>query len=248
MLNQLSFSSFTGSSSVQQHSVNDNIAYIQSTMRSSVKRKNEKQGGSASNSTSSSVISIANSNYLQHLVSEADISTQVSEQIKRCRITSTPGELRLKRDLSDYDGSKHILYRFTDEPNSVVVSFNDYLTQYTPSYYLVIVPRYYPHEPPTVSLVDSTYKKDTSVNMQYVSTYFDSNSGVLNHRSLQPSTWRATNDMHTVLDALLQVRTMIFECKCNDYTHDVAVEVSMDTSTYTDTNVNSVANACNNDG
>ena len=62
------------------------------------------------------------------LMSDAAVAdTSLSEQIKRFRLSNSPGFLRLKSDLQSYDGSAALLYsyRFPDEPDAVILHFSD---------------------------------------------------------------------------------------------------------------------------
>lgn len=52
--------------------------------------------------------------------------SSLSEQIKRFRISNSPGFLRLKSDVQAYDfASSAMQYHFPDEPDAVILQFNN---------------------------------------------------------------------------------------------------------------------------
>ena len=62
----------------------------------------------------------------------------VSEQIKRCRITTSAGEILLRKEMKKYDDEiTNFSYSFTDEPNLVHLLFNDSLSDSVPNKFTI---------------------------------------------------------------------------------------------------------------
>ena len=80
-------------------------------------------------------------------------SNHLSEQIKRFRISVTPGELRLQKDLKDLIGNQEFILEHSSEPSVVLISFCDSCI-FLPNKFKVKVPRFYPHDRPKVDCLD----------------------------------------------------------------------------------------------
>ena len=62
----------------------------------------------------------------------------VSEQIKRCRITNSAGEILLRKEMKKYDDEiTNFSYSFTDEPNVVHLLFNDSFSDSVPNKFTI---------------------------------------------------------------------------------------------------------------
>ena len=93
----------------------------------------------------------------------------MTEQIKRFRITNTPGELRLQKDMKELSGRTDVQFHYPEEPGSVVLTFQSHpLYLYVPAVFRVNVPRFYPHNAPTVQCLDEEYSATGTVTCPYI--------------------------------------------------------------------------------
>ncbi|KAJ1403315.1 hypothetical protein B484DRAFT_457573 [Ochromonadaceae sp. CCMP2298] len=120
----------------------------------------------------------------------ADDQSSLEDTIKRFRITNTPGEIRLSKDLKDVAGLPGVQFILTDHPASVVVQFS--AEKRVPARFLVEVSRYYPHNSPTVLCLESGFDSHLIVG------------GEVTHANLIG--WSAIGTLGTVLGILEEVR------------------------------------------
>jgi len=126
----------------------------------------------------------------------------VSEQIKRCRITTSAGEILLRKEMKKYDDEiTNFSYSFTDEPNVVHLLFNDSLSDSVPNKFTITVPKYYPHDAPSVNCLD--------FHGYQHSNYINSVGDLVNIPVLQ--SWDALKSTDHVITAIRVLREMINE-------------------------------------
>ncbi len=136
-------------------------------------------------------------------------------QIKRVRITYTPGELRsvvkretclywtyvassllrLAKDIQEVSRLIDVSAQITEIPSIASISFPNPENEAIPSKFLITVPKFYPHNAPIVQCLD--------YGVLPFSSYFDEN-GRLNHRII--SDWRAVYSLLTVIQSLRELR------------------------------------------
>ena len=93
----------------------------------------------------------------------------MTEQIKRFRITNTPGELRLQKDMKEMSGRTDVNFQYPEEPGSVVLIFPTHpLYLHIPAVFRVSVPRFYPHNAPNVHCLDEKFSAAGSVTCSYI--------------------------------------------------------------------------------
>lgn len=117
----------------------------------------------------------------------------ISEQIKRCRISCSPGELRLQKDITEVRQLEGIRIEYTEYSSNAFIAFTDNKED-CPNNFLVTVSRFYPHTKPLVRVLDNGY----------VSTYI-SQAGEVIHEGLTDQ-WTAIGSLATVVHILRQVR------------------------------------------
>ena len=135
----------------------------------------------------------------------------LSEQIKRFRITVSPGELRMQRDLNDLADAEGLDFSYPGEPASVVIISD--LQINCPNRFLLRVPRYYPHEKPKVRCLDLGFSHE------YISL-----DGNITH-PLLTSEWSA---VYTVSDVIRAIQTIRLVYIKNNFTCLPQNEVEMD--------------------
>eukprot|EP01039_Chlorochromonas_danica_P002101 gene2100-2295_t len=124
---------------------------------------------------------------------------RLEDQVKRCRISQTPGELRLAKDLEDLErmdckdfGCERL------QRNAVritILSSRDCppLHTRTGCSFIVEVSKFYPHDRPSVRCLED------SIQSPHVQP-----GGLVTHVELMGN-WRATNSLRTVIYALREV-------------------------------------------
>jgi ubiquitin-protein ligase len=124
--------------------------------------------------------------------------SSLSEQIKKVRITSTPGDLRLQNDLLDFQLIPSIQLHESQEKSCIVLTLKDVPSQ-CPNTYHIRVPKLYPHDPPLV----------TCLNPGFVCQFIDS-TGKVHHPALSGN-WTAINSLIDVARTLEEVSSAIYE-------------------------------------
>jgi ubiquitin-protein ligase len=158
-----------------------------------------------SSNSSSSLSSLSFKRKQQNHQIEESININVVDQLKRVRITCSPGELRLRKDIQEYEknqnnGNDRIIFENTSEPGSVLIKFVDSNSDSSPSIYLIMVEKYYPHQRPIVKCLQENY--------QCISILI---SGEVVHTALCDE-WTAINSLSTIIDVLNNIRI-------NNYSH-----------------------------
>lgn len=133
----------------------------------------------------------------------------VSEKMKRCRIAGIPGEIRLRKDirecadLGDVSFLDNVRLLQTADPLIVNVRFEARASPCLapvrpsrPSFFSVRVPKFYPHEPPVVSVPDVAFHGRVP---------FVGIDGKVTHPLLGRN-WCAIGCMKDVIKALCEVR------------------------------------------
>lgn len=139
----------------------------------------------------------------------------VSEKMKRCRIAGIPGEIRLRKDLSECGDLSDVSYLdnirilTTADPLVVQVQFEARAPPPShhhqagtakpprPSFFTIKVPKFYPHEPPVVTVPDASFHGRVP---------FVSHEGKVTHPLLLPGSWRALGCLKDVVTALAGIR------------------------------------------
>ncbi|KAJ1416772.1 hypothetical protein B484DRAFT_454192 [Ochromonadaceae sp. CCMP2298] len=125
-----------------------------------------------------------------------DDHNSLEDTIKRFRITNTPGEIRLSKDLKDVTGLSGVQFILTDHPASVVVQFGAAEEHRVPARFLVEVSRYYPHNSPTIQCLESGFD-----------SHVIGTGGEVMHVHLNYG-WSAIGTLGTVLQILEEVRSL----------------------------------------
>eukprot|EP01031_Cornospumella_fuschlensis_P035305 gene35305-42778_t len=141
----------------------------------------------------------------KHHEGEEDASglVQLEGQVKKCKISCTPGELRLSKDVASIERSpqpKDFVVEPCDRPNSVTIKFIHPTYSETSSSgavewkFLVEVPKYYPHDPPKVKFVGMPHTVSNGAR-------FINIADEVQHPLLF-GCWNATSCLKTVIDLL----------------------------------------------
>mgnify|MGYP000193211741 CR=1 FL=1 len=127
-------------------------------------------------------------------------ATCLAEQIKRFRISVTPGELRLQKDLQGIGSFHNINFEFPQGPSSVAVNFIDN-TNICPSRFLVTVPRYYPHNKPILKCLDTIYKN------QFILDNYNITHPIIDE-------WTAMKSLQDIIECLQFIRATFINQSC----------------------------------
>ena len=125
----------------------------------------------------------------------AEGADDLSDYIKRCRINTTPGQLRLNSDVKDLQANvPSVVVETTDDPMQVIVRFLDGPPE--PSAFSFTVSRFYPHERPLVRCISPFSPVDCQ--------WFASDGSVL-HPELQAG-WTGIHTLSSAVTVLERVR------------------------------------------
>jgi ubiquitin-protein ligase len=116
----------------------------------------------------------------------------LSDQIKKVRISQTPGDIRLQKDLLDFIGINGVSIQETAEKSCIIITFTNMPFQ-SPNTYHIRIPKLYPHVPPVV----------TCLVPGFSSPYFDYNGKII-HPALTDE-WTAINSLYDVAQILQDV-------------------------------------------
>eukprot|EP01038_Epipyxis_sp_PR26KG_P008438 gene8438-11415_t len=141
----------------------------------------------------------------QDVVGNISINSQVDlvEKIKRCRITNTPGELRLQKDVQELN-EDGVNIKFSVNPASIIITFDKSGEEddfYLPSSFSVEVPKYYPHSAPQIKCLDN--------QIYQTSSYINVNGDVI-HIGLNQN-WNALCSLRNVVEILKHIRASFLE-------------------------------------
>jgi ubiquitin-protein ligase len=121
----------------------------------------------------------------------------LTEQIKKFRITSTPGDLRLQNDILDFQKIPSIRIE-TIEKSCIVLTFTD-IPPDCPHSFHIRVPKLYPHDPPQV----------TCLNPGFLCQHIDANGKV--HHPALGGNWTAINSLVDVAQILQEISSKIYQ-------------------------------------
>ena len=129
---------------------------------------------------------------------DSDIS--ITEDIKKVRISTTPGLLRAQRDVKEVNDSFQtstcpVELRVCHGEQNVLCIFKE-LPPSCPRLFRISIPRYYPHSRPTVHCVSQS-----SSGSSWQSDCISPNSGVCSHPALEEG-WMATMTLMDVVTTL----------------------------------------------
>lgn len=127
---------------------------------------------------------------------EDEEENHLSDQIKKVKISTTPGDLRLQKDLQDFQGINSIELLSAGEKSCIILNFT-HLPQGYPHTYHIRVPKLYPHDPPIV----------TCLNHGFISEFIDQ-TGKVTHPNLGGN-WTAINSMINVAEILQEISASI---------------------------------------
>lgn len=124
----------------------------------------------------------------------------LTEQIKKVRITTTPGDLRLQKDILDIQKIEHLGIRIQESPEKscIILTFTD-MPPSCPHSYHIRVPKFFPHDPPQVTCMNPEY------HCQYIEP-----SGRVHHPALGGS-WTAINSLMDVVQILQEISSTIHQ-------------------------------------
>lgn len=118
----------------------------------------------------------------------------VSEQIKRFRISTTPGEIRLQKDLIEIRDLQHVVLEYGDDPSNVILHYKYDSCALCPNRFSISIKRFYPHDAPVVVCLDTGFTSP-----------FITASGLVIHRALLED-WSALSSLATIIDSVQQIR------------------------------------------
>eukprot|EP01041_Mallomonas_annulata_P010516 gene10516-21930_t len=120
-------------------------------------------------------------------------SCSLSDQIKRFRITVTPGELRMQKDLKSIQDVNGISFDYFDHGSCVVIRFKE-TCRFCPQTFQITIPRFYPHDKPIVRSLDKGFFNE----------YIDM-EGKINHVNFGAN-WTAICSISDIIATLQHVR------------------------------------------
>ncbi len=125
-------------------------------------------------------------------IDEEKYESCLSEQIKKCRITVTAGELRMQKDLNAIKDYKSIIFEFGSK--SIIINFCDKYHSPCPDHFQIIIPNYYPHDKPIIKCLD----------MNYYNEFILQNGNVL-HPNIELN-WNALCTLDNIIDTIQIIR------------------------------------------
>lgn len=127
-----------------------------------------------------------------------DDEMSITEDIKKVRISTTPGLLRAQKDVKDfndsYAGVCPVELRVYHGEQEIICQFKA-LPPSCPSMFRISIPRFYPHSHPIVHCVSDTGSSSRFIN---------SHTGLCSHTNLEDG-WMATMTLRDVVGTLEQV-------------------------------------------
>lgn len=116
----------------------------------------------------------------------------LTDQIKKVKISTTPGDIRLQKDLQDFYNIETIEILNSGEKSCIILNFKNIPPEY-PHTYHIRVPKLYPHDPPIVTCLNSGFRNE-----------FIDQRGKITHPNLSGN-WTAINSMITVAEILQEI-------------------------------------------
>mmetsp|Transcript_7694 Transcript_7694/g.12976 ORF Transcript_7694/g.12976 Transcript_7694/m.12976 type:complete len:249 (-) Transcript_7694:247-993(-) len=128
-----------------------------------------------------------------------DEEISITEDIKKVRISTTPGLLRAQKDVKDFNDSYQsgvcpVDLRVYHGEQEIFCEFKA-LPLSCPSIFRISIPRFYPHSRPIVHCISDTGGSSRFINSQ---------SGLCSHTNLEDG-WMATMTLSDVVGTLEQV-------------------------------------------
>ena len=140
----------------------------------------------------------------------------LAEEIKKVRISYSPGELRLQSDLKDFDGSTAVTFSPCEDTSSRILTLLD-IPDDCPCSFLVQINRHYPHKPPIVTCLDPGFYCE----------HIDTN-GIVRHPELLEH-WVAVYSLAKVVEV---VRGISLSCNWKSMAWQSAAPAYSDTNEY----------------
>ena len=96
----------------------------------------------------------------RYISSDSDIEAILESETKKLRISRTPGELRLSKELDSFSDNDAVL-KVGNRATEVFLIFDNKncmnMERFRPQRFVIEVSRHYPHEPPLVRAVETEY-------------------------------------------------------------------------------------------
>jgi ubiquitin-protein ligase len=137
----------------------------------------------------------------------------LADEIKKVRLSLSPGEIRFQRDLRDFDGSNVAVFSSCDDSMSRLMTLYD-IPDDCPSCFVVQINRHYPHKPPVVKCLQHGYFNE-----------YISQDGIINHSELQEN-WLAVYSLSNVFQIVRDISLLFHQASnwqpgCNDHTESM---------------------------
>lgn len=144
--------------------------------------------------------------------SETDSCDALEERMKKVKITNSPGQIRLKRDLAEIGQVEGILFLPGVDCASIIIQFCDSASSSSlsataasgmrsnlnPYRFSVSVPRYYPHACPIVKCLDMCQR----------SRFVDADGTIIHDILKKDGTWSAIMSLRDVINVLVFIRSI----------------------------------------
>jgi ubiquitin-protein ligase len=128
------------------------------------------------------------------------LDDQLETETKKLRISGSPGELSLLKEIDDFkaNGSeKVVLQRGARAMFAMIIFTGPPVEQFCPKLFSIEVGKHYPHDPPSVRVVEAEYfGTKPIIDME----------GMISHTTLSSDTWNALLCMKDVVSLLGEVR------------------------------------------
>jgi len=131
-------------------------------------------------------------------------------ETKRLKMSKTPGEIALARDVGDMAGAAGLIISINDENSRE--AYIEFVAQCgiqicCPCRFSVLVPSYYPHNVPVVVCQDEAFVEAWSHSSDYVDS-----KGIVQHPLFHQINWTALCSLKDIVIALSEIRTAMHLC------------------------------------
>lgn len=161
------------------------------------------------------------------------LDDELETETKKLRISGTPGELSLLKEINAFKANgpeKVVLQRGARAMFATVIFTGPPVEQFCPKRFSIEVGKHYPHEPPSVRVVEAEYFGTRPIiDME----------GIISHKTLRSNTWNALLCMKDVVSLLGEVRASFRQG------HAPRPVTVLDAGTGADTGIDTGANADN---